>query len=341
MEFTLINSFGGEQAVTDAGHYPQLRLLTLLRHSALTAANDSTPRWNQSGWEVSAPQWVNGPNWGYFSAICWYMGRVIYDQINRGDQRRLIPIGLIDSSWGNTRIEAWSSWSALDRCGPPTNLTVASSVPLSSAGQRASSEDPDPYTATVVFNGMIGPLLRMRLAAVVWYQGENNADDPSNLACRFSALVEDWRLQFDAANLHFFFVLLAGYKEGGFPTWPLARDAQLAATSLPVPPIPTSAVDLGDEFGPDGPIHPRNKSELGRRLALHALHDIYGLDVVHVGPQVWDIHWPLPGTPVQTVILRFHPGLTNNHGLQLLDTKSVRPSLLLEPGWQCLYNDHQ
>jgi sialate O-acetylesterase len=109
------------------------------------------------------------------------------------------------------------------------------------------------------------------------------------------------------------------YKEGGWPGWPKTRDAQLAALALPYTGV-GSAQDLGDEKSGLGAVHPRNKTILGERLALNALHQIYGRDVVYQGPTFADITWPLDGQAVQTVILRFHPSEPWNAGLQLLDT---------------------
>lgn len=132
-------------------------------------------------------------------------------------------------------------------------------------------------------------------------------------------MINDWRERFNNFHLNFYFVLLAAYKEGGYPTWPLIRDAQLAALQLPYVGVAT-AQDLGDETGPAGAIHPRNKTFVGERLAYNALHDIYGQDIVYTGPTAADVIWPIDGAPIQTVILRFRSDLANNQGLQLLDT---------------------
>ena len=132
-------------------------------------------------------------------------------------------------------------------------------------------------------------------------------------------MINDWREQFNNYHLNFYFVLLAAYKDGGFPTWPLIRQAQLAALDLPYTGV-GSAQDGGDETSPQGNIHPRNKTMVGERLAYCALHDIYAQDVVYEGPTAADVIWPIDGAPVQTVILRFRSDLPNNQGLQALDT---------------------
>jgi len=112
---------------------------------------------------------------------------------------------------------------------------------------------------------------------------------------------------------------LAAYKEGGFPTWPNIRAAQLEALKLPYVGV-ASAQDLGDETGPAGAIHPRNKTYVGERLSYNMQHEVYGQSQVNLGPTIHDIVWPIDGTPVQSVILRFDGGLANNQGLILRDT---------------------
>ena len=145
------------------------------------------------------------------------------------------------------------------------------------------------------------------------------AGNATSYACRFPAMITDWRAQFNNFHLNFYFVLLAAYKAGGYPAWPLIRQAQLAALQLPYVGV-ASAQDLGDEASPQGSVHPRNKTFVGERLSLNAQHDVYGQDVVYTGPMATDVVWPLDGSAVQTVILRFDSSTAHNQGLQLLDT---------------------
>ena len=177
---------------------------------------------------------------------------------------------------------------------------------------------PDPMTPSVLWNGMIAPLRQMRMAGAVWYQAESNARNATNYACRFPAMIDDWRVQMDNDRLYFYFVLLAPLTQAG-DTWPVTRDAQLAGLTLPRVGV-ASGQDLGDEAGSLGPVHPRNKTILGQRLALLALHDIYHQDVQFSGPALSDIVWPIDNTPTQTVILRYSSQLPSNQGLKLLDT---------------------
>ena len=346
MEFTVNDSFDAATAIPDSNNYPNLRLFTVATKASLVPLNDTQNRFSGQQWAVSQPQYVSDSStWYYFSATCFYFGRAVYRAVNVGGA--VVPIGLIESCVGGTRIEAWTPEAGLEQCGPVQSVAEynaamvdsAAMAPLrraqSAAAQKStnafskrssslgSSEevkaDPDPQTPSVLFNGMIAPLAQMRICGVTWYQGENNAANATNYACRFPAMIQSWRTELNNYELYFYFVLLAGYEEGGFPTWPLIRDAQLTALQLPYVGV-SSAQDAGDETSPIGAIHPRNKTIVGERLAFNALHDIYGHDIVYQGPQVSDIIWPVSGQPTQTVIMRFDSSLARNQGLTLLPT---------------------
>lgn len=132
-------------------------------------------------------------------------------------------------------------------------------------------------------------------------------------------LLRDWRRAFHDPGLYFYFVLLAGYKEGGDIAWPLIRDAQLAGLQEPRVRVAT-AQDLGDEASMAGgikAIHSRNKTLVGERLAGLALADLYGRGGGE-GPEVSDVVWPMRGEGV--VVMRYKGGEGRNEGLRLLDT---------------------
>ena len=354
MEFSVGDSFEAATAVPDSINYPNLRLFSIAEKASLTPLNDTINRWGDGEkWVVSQPKYVGGPSFNYFSATCYYFGRAVYRGVNTGSA--VVPIGLIDTCWGGTRIEAWTTPTGLALCGPVDGVakyyedTVPSvatrpvkrgesmqeevadvmsphslsqqtiSLSLKRAAVQEVNDDPNPQTPSVLYNGMIAPIKEMAVAGATWYQGEANAGNATNYACRFPAMIQDWRAQLNNYRLYFYFVLLAAYKEGGFPTWPQIRDAQIAALQLPFVGV-GSAQDLGDEVSPQGAIHPRNKTIVGERLGANALHDIYGQSLIYQGPQPMQILWPTAGAPVQTVIMRFDSTLPRNQGLTLLPT---------------------
>jgi len=141
-------------------------------------------------------------------------------------------------------------------------------------------EDPMPNpAASQLWNAMIHPFIKMRFLGATWYQGEANAGNPTSYACRFPAMIADWRKKFMLPDLSFFFVQLAAYRAD----YSLIRNAQMAALKLPKVGYAV-AIDIGDPTSPFGDIHPRRKQEVGRRLALSCLNIQYGMKNVHTGP---------------------------------------------------------
>jgi sialate O-acetylesterase len=120
----------------------------------------------------------------------------------------------------------------------------------------------------------------LHLASTNPDQGESNADDPSSYACRFPAMISDWRKKMDL-SLPFYFVQLAAYSQD----FAEMREAQMAALDLRDVGYAV-AIDLGDPQSPTGSVHSRRKQEVGRRLSLSALGNRYGKDVVTTGPVI-------------------------------------------------------
>lgn len=142
-------------------------------------------------------------------------------------------------------------------------------------------------TPVILYNAMIAPLKGYPLTGVLWYQGESNAGEGDNVkyAGLMKGLVGDWRDFFDKADLPFYWVQLANFTaapaSANEPGWAVLRQSQTAATELPL----TGQAVITD-IGEAGDIHPKNKWEVGRRLSLHALKDIYGKDVQAASPSV-------------------------------------------------------
>ena len=106
---------------------------------------------------------VNGGEWKYFSAVCWFYGRDIYDQYK-------IPLGLVSSNWGGTIIEAWSSVDTLKMCYTSDDQSTTKSKNIVD-----SIKSPNPNQPSVLWNSMMYPLLNMTIYGAIWYQGESNA----------------------------------------------------------------------------------------------------------------------------------------------------------------------
>jgi sialate O-acetylesterase len=139
-----------------------------------------------------------------------------------------------------------------------------------------------PQTApTVLFDGMIAPLIPFAIKGAIWYQGESNASSPAKAAeyaTLFPAMITDWRGLWKEGDFPFVFVQLANFQSGTAP-WPEIREAQLETLRLP-----KTGMAVAIDIGTGGNIHPPDKDDVGRRLALAALHVAYGEKLVYTGP---------------------------------------------------------
>lgn len=140
---------------------------------------------------------------------------------------------------------------------------------------------------TLLFNKMIHPLLPYPITGVIWYQGESNADQLADAAAYrdvFQGLIRDWRGRWNRGDFPFLYVQLANFMAADAEpqaqsNWATLRESQTAALGLP-----NTAQAVAIDIGEAGDIHPRNKQDVGRRLALAARKVAYGQDVVHSGP---------------------------------------------------------
>ena len=140
-----------------------------------------------------------------------------------------------------------------------------------------------PSNPAALFNGMIAPLIPYGIKGAIWYQGESNASRAAEYKTLFPRMISDWREKWGEGDFPFLFVQLAEFmapqkdpSEGG---WAAIRESQLQTLSLPNTGMAT-AIDLGCVKD----IHPKDKLDVGKRLALAARHVAYGQDIVYSGP---------------------------------------------------------
>ncbi|MDB5152088.1 MAG: 9-O-acetylesterase [Mucilaginibacter sp.] len=139
-----------------------------------------------------------------------------------------------------------------------------------------------PNRPTLIYNAMINPILPYTIKGVIWYQGESNADRATQYRRLFPLLISDWRQKWGEGNFPFYFVQIANYNATDQPPaadWPALRDAQLSTLILPNTGMAVT-IDIGDA----NRIHPQNKQEVGRRLALIARAKTYGENIPYSGP---------------------------------------------------------
>ncbi len=281
--------------------YPHLRLFTVKRTAA------AKPEANcQGSWARCGPETVGG-----FSAVGYFFGRALRKHLD-------VPVGLVNTSWGGTPSEAWTSpktvkrVDAFDPIVKRWNEQIAAypeqkakwettkadrlakwkeaAAKAKAAGKKPPRRprpprDPtlDPHRPSVLFNGMIAPLLPMRIRGAIWYQGESNAGRAYQYRTIFPAMIRDWRARWGQGDFPFLFVQLANFKkrqdQPGDSAWAELREAQAMALDLP-----NTAQAVIIDIGEAGNIHPKNKQDVGKRLALAARAVAYGEDVTCSGP---------------------------------------------------------
>ena len=135
---------------------------------------------------------------------------------------------------------------------------------------------------TLLFNGMIAPLIPYAIKGVIWYQGENNAGTTalaSEYETLFPTMISGWRSLWKQGDFPFLFVQLANFERGNGANWPRLRESQLKTLSLP-----HTGMAVIIDIGTGDNIHPPDKVDVGARLALAARHVAYGETVVYTGP---------------------------------------------------------
>ncbi len=248
MEWPMTKILNPETEIELAKNYPNLRLFTVAHSASPQKLEDFT---NATPWTVCSPDTVKS-----FSATAYFFGRELSKELNN------IPIGLINTSWGGTRCEAWTSRSAMDK--------VQELAPL----LRSWDEKDDLLSKdrpSNLFNGMIAPLTQFKIRGVIWYQGEANNGRGHQYAKLFPTLINDWRKRFSNDELPFYFVQLAPFRYRNQPAGPAALaevwDAQLKTLKT----VPNTGMVVTTDIGNVENIHPKNKQEVGRRLAVIAL----------------------------------------------------------------------
>jgi sialate O-acetylesterase len=159
------------------------------------------------------------------------------------------------------------------------------SVPLSKLPTVPTPSDPNnPNVVTLLYNGMIAPLLPFAIKGAIWYQGESNADRAYQYRRLLPAMIGDWRHRFGVGDFPFYIVQLAAFQA----TQPAPRQNEWAelreAQAMTAKNVPNSGLAVAIDIGEANDIHPKNKAEVGRRLALCALAQTYGKKIEFSGP---------------------------------------------------------
>lgn len=221
-----------------------------------------------NGWAVCNPSTVAG-----FSAVAYYFGREL-------STRTGVPIGLINTSWGGTPVESWISRSSLRRV-PESSRWLDDHLARTASPELMASataiQKNKAWWPGALYNAMIAPFTQFAIRGAIWYQGESNADNPELYSRTFPTLIRDWRRAWGQGEFPFYFVQLASFGTGA--DWPGLREAQFKTLELA-----NTGMAVAIDIGTTNDIHPKNKQDVGKRLALWALRDVYRQKVVPSGP---------------------------------------------------------
>ena len=297
MEWTVKKSRDADQEIA-AANFPKLR------HFAVTKKAADQPLASCGGtWTVCSPQTV-----GSYTAVGYFFGRKLVQELD-------VPIGLIHTSWGGTPAESWTSKPALISTAPFTEAISAwekhlENMPIEiekhkkalekwsedvaaakAAGKPAPKKPAAPdgkasafNTPASLYNGMINPLVPYGIKGAIWYQGEANVGRAKDYHALLSLMIGDWRQSFGQGDFSFYIVQLANFMERKpQPTdtgWAALREAQYLTTTT----VKNTGLALAIDIGEANDIHPKNKQDVGLRLALNALAKDYGRKIEYSGP---------------------------------------------------------
>ncbi|MEP7258484.1 MAG: sialate O-acetylesterase, partial [Flavitalea sp.] len=246
-----------------------------IRHIKIPHVMETSPvkDFKEGEWEATTPATV-----GNFTAVGYYFARKLYNELH-------VPIGLINSSWGGTMVETWISKDALEKTEEFKDIfkeATFQEVEVAAA-KRSEKVDPNNYPS-LLFNGMINPLIPFSIRGAIWYQGETNAGRAFQYRKSFPLMIQDWRTRFKQGDFPFYFVQLASFNSDNGTTekgsaWAELREAQTATLTFP-----NTGMAVTMDIGQSKDIHPRNKQDVGARLAAIALNDLYDKKMEKSGP---------------------------------------------------------
>ena len=233
--------------------------------------------------------------------ITWFNGKRVGRGIDVADFRVYkIPGSLVNTGENKITVQVLDIGNHGGLYGPANKMKLSSKdKSISLVGNWKYKVDPvkigidklpvkpslnfSPNRPSVLYNGMINPLLSYGIRGAIWYQGESNAGRALQYRSLFKSLINDWRKAWGQSDFPFLFVQLANFmKRVNEPVdepWSHLREAQTMALQLPNTGMAVT-IDIGDEID----IHPKNKQDVGKRLALNALAKVYGKDIPYSGP---------------------------------------------------------
>ncbi|MHC4206052.1 MAG: sialate O-acetylesterase, partial [Planctomycetota bacterium] len=295
MQWSVQQSANPDEEIA-AANYPKIRLFQVTRKVADEPQADC-----QGSWVECNPETIPG-----FSAVAYYFGRHLHKELD-------VPVGLIHTSWGGTPAEAWTRREVLEAnpdAAPILKRYDDAVVKYpqameehkkklaewkeTAAKAKAEGKNPphrprepfgpgNPHSPAGLYNAMIAPLIPYGIQGAIWYQGESNAGRAYQYRTLFPDMIKNWRDDWEQGKFPFLFVQLANFMktkaEPDESSWAELREAQTMTLGLP-----NTGMAVIIDIGEADDIHPKNKQDVGKRLALWALAETYGKELVPSGP---------------------------------------------------------
>lgn len=279
MVFSLKSSEGAKAEIAQANH-PAIRYFSVKRQYGLQQFDDAPG----SAWVPTTPATA-----GSFSAVAYYFAKKIQATMN-------VPVGIVYAAWGGTPAEAWTPRGILEsdtvlhryihrwnniqqRVGKDSAAYHIKLAQWENSRQGKKPQEPQtlyyfkrPWREpSVLFNGMIDPVVPYAIKGVLWYQGESNVAYAGEYAQLFGAMISSWRDAWKQA-LPFYFVQIASFGYGDLDAAARLREAQHEVMNK----LPRTGMAVTTDLGDMKDVHFTRKKEVGERLALIALHKDYG-----------------------------------------------------------------
>lgn len=324
--------------------HPNLRLIEVPKTTALTPQDDVPAKWARSSPESAAT----------FSAVGYYFGLKLLEELN-------VPIGIIQSAWGGTRIEPWTSIEGFDavpelkgfiadvrsklpgttayrtahekhlatveKWQQAVNVALEKKQPVPALPSQPSTLKADAGTPAALYNAMIHPLVPFAIRGAIWYQGESNHNEGFVYTDKKKALIASWRSMFQQPELPFYFVQIAPFQYGTEEPEILAQFWQAQRKCLDIPHTGMATIsDIGEV--PD--IHPAKKKEVARRLSLWALSETYGRSGIDPNGPLYASHG-VEGSAIRVKFAHATGGLAARDGKALTHFEIAGRDGLFQP----------
>ena len=300
MQFGVNSSYDGDLE-TRTAKFPKIRLISVPQVGTQEAKSDFAG----DGWKTCTPETVGG-----FSGVGFFFGRQLHQTLD-------VPVGLINDAWGGSACEAWirrdllasderfqplmKDWADREARLPARQADYANKIAeWKAAVEKAKAENQAPPKQPGgnpddemrgnarpgnIYNGVLKPTIGYGIRGAIWYQGESNASRAYQYRELFPTMIKSWRDEWAQGDFPFYWVQLADFQaeatQPGQSNWAELREAQTMTLSK----LPNTGEAVILNLGEGRDIHPRNKIDVGKRLARWALAETYGLPIVHKSPR--------------------------------------------------------